>query len=255
MTAISTPAALAETAAVPGAAHRLWTVTKLHFTNRFSMIALPWMIIGFVWLVNMVIWISIFFSTGEQLTGTEWSGSTMYIYVYFGIAAVQAMNLTFRFAVGMSATRRDYYLGTFAAFALQGLLFTAVCTLLSYVEDWTGGYGMNAHMFSNVYFGAGPLWQRLFVTFAAFMVCFTLGALAGSVFVRWRANGLYALGAVVVLLIVGFVAATTLTASWPAVADWFLQVRAVGFVAWMLIPAVLSAVIGFFVLRKAPARA
>lgn len=255
MTAISTSAVTAESVSVPGAGHRIWTVSRLHFANRFTMLTLPWMVIGFVFLVNMVIWISIFAATGERLTGTEWSGSTAYIFIYFAVAAVQAMSLTFRFALGMSATRRDYYLGTVAAFAIQGLLFTAVCTLLSYVEDWTNGYGMNAHMFSNIYFGTGPLWQRLFATFGAFMVCFALGALAGSVFVRWRANGLYALGAIVVLLGAGFVAVATLTGSWPAVGQWFLQVRAIGVVAWLLIPATVSAVIGFYVLRKAPARA
>lgn len=255
MTAISTPATLAEAGTVPSTALRIWNVTRLHFANRFSMIALPWIIIGFVFLVNMVIWISIFASTHEQLTGTQWSGATMYIFVYFAIAAVQAMSLTFRFAMGMSATRRDYYLGTVLAFVLQGLLFTAVCTLLSYVEDWTNGYGMSAHMFSNVYMGSGPLWERVFTTFAAFLFCFALGALAGSVYVRWRANGLYALGAIVALVGVGFVAVATLTASWPAVGSWFLQVRTVGVVAWLLIPMVVSAVVGFFVLRKAPSRA
>ncbi|QDZ16509.1 hypothetical protein [Humibacter ginsenosidimutans] len=255
MTAVSTTAALADSAPIPGAGHRIWTITRLHFANRFSMMALPWMILGFVWLVNMVIWISIFAATHEQLEGTEWSGATMYIFVYFAIAAVQAMNLTFRFAVGMSATRRDYYLGTVLAFVLQGLFFAVACTLLSYVEDWTHGYGMSAHMFSNVYFGTGPVWERLFATFAAFMVCFTLGALAGSVYVRWRANGLYTLGAIVVLILAGLIAAATLTSSWPAVGQWFLQVRAVGVVAWLLIPAAVSLVLGYFVLRKAPSRA
>jgi hypothetical protein len=255
MTAISASGAVADTSAVPGSWQRIWNVVRLQFANRFSMIALPWIIIGLVFLVNLVIWISIFVSTHEQLEDTKWSGSTFYIFVYFGIAAVQAMNLTFRFALGMSATRRDYYLGTVVAFALQGLLFTAVCTLLSYVEDWTNGFGMSAHMFSNTYFGSGPLWERLFSSFGAFMVFFALGALAGSVFVRWRANGLYALGGIVALGAAASVAAATLSGSWPAIGQWFLEMRAVGVVAWLLIPAAISAVIGFFVLRKAPARA
>ncbi|GAB3809119.1 hypothetical protein GCM10028798_36300 [Humibacter antri] len=255
MTAISTNATIVDTVTVPNAAQRVWNIARLHFSNRFSMIAMPWMIIGFIFVVNMVIWISIFAATGEQLTGTQWAGSTGYMFVYFAIAAVQAMSLTFRFAMGMSATRRDYYLGTVVAFALQGLLFTVVCTLLSYIEDWTKGYGMSAHMFSNVYMGGGPLWERLFSTFGAFLFCFALGALAGSVFVRWRGNGLYVLGGIVALLCVGFVVVVTLTGSWSAVGAWFLDVRTVGVIAWLLIPTAASAVVGFYVLRKAPSRA
>jgi hypothetical protein len=87
------------------------------------------------------------------------------------------------------------------------------------------------------------------------MFCFALGALAGSVFVRWRSNGLYLLGAIVAVLGVGFVAVTTLTGSWPAVGAWFADSRTVGVVAWLLIPVVVSAVIGYFVLRRAPSRA
>jgi hypothetical protein len=255
MTAISATTAMADELAVPGTAKRIWNIVRLQYANRFSMLALPWIIIGFVFLVNMIIWISIYASTHEQLTGTQWSGATAYIYVYIGIAAVQAMNLTFRFALGLSATRRDYYLGTSLAFIIQAALFTIVLTVLSYVEDWTHGYGINAHMFSNVYFGTGPLWERLFSTFGAFLFCFFLGAIAGSVFVRWQANGLYALGAIVALIIAAAVATATLTGSWPAVGMWFLDVRAIGVVAWLLIPTAVAAVVGFFVLRRATARA
>lgn len=254
MTAITTTSALAQTPVRAGTARRIWNVVRLQFANRFGMLVLPWLIFGFIWLVNMVIWIAIFASTHEQLTGTQYSGATFYIYVYFAILAVQAMNLTFRFALGLSATRRDYYLGTVLAFVLQGLLLTAICTVLSYIEDWTNGYGMGAHMFSNVYFGSGPLWQRLFACFGAFLFCFTLGALSGSVFVRWRANGLYTLGAFVVVIAVAFIATVTLTNSWSGVWAWFAQVGPVGFVGWLMIPAAIAGVLGFFVLRKAAAR-
>ena len=255
MTAISSTSTVSESIAVPGAGKRVWNVVRLQFANRFSMLALPWIIIGFVFLVNMVIWISIYASTHQQLSGTQWSGATIYIYVYLGIAAVQAMNLTFRFALGLSATRRDYYLGTALAFIVQSALFTIALTLLSYVEDWTHGYGINAHMFSNMYFGSGPLWERLFTSFGALLFCVFMGAIAGGVFVRWRANGLYALGGIVALMIAIFVAATTLSDSWPAVGQWFLQMRTVGVVAWLLIPTAVAAVVGFFVLRRATARA
>ncbi|GAB3608636.1 hypothetical protein GCM10027414_07610 [Humibacter ginsengiterrae] len=255
MTVISSPAALVDGAAVPSAGRRVWNVTRLHFANRFSMIALPWMVLGFIYLVNIVIWISIFSATGKPLEGTQWSGSTFYFYVYFGVVAVQAMNLTFRFAMGLSATRRDYFLGTLLAFVILGAMITIVCTVLSYVEEWTHGFGMNGHMFSNVYFGSGPLWQRLFTCFGAFLFCFALGSIAGSVFVRWRVNGLYLLGAIVAVLSVAFVATATLAGSWPAVGQWFLQMRTVGVVAWSLIPTVIAGVAGYFVLRKAPSRA
>jgi hypothetical protein len=254
MTAVTAADSLTDRRSIPGTGARIWNVVRVHYANRFTMFALPWIVFGFIFVVNLVIWISIFASTHEQLTGTQWSGATFYIYVYFAVAAVQAMNLTFRFALGLSVTRRDYYLGTVLAFLIQGAILTLLCTILSYIEDWTNGYGMGAHMFSNMYFGTGSLGVRLFSCFGAFLFCFALGALSGSVFVRWRANGLYALGAIVAVLAVAFIAITTLTDSWPSVGAWFLQVRAVGVIAWFLIPTVIAGVAGFFVLRKAAAR-
>ncbi len=254
MSSPALPAVSPDRSGTPDAGRRVWNIVRLQFANRFTMLVLPWIIVGFIFLVNLAIWISIYASTREPLDDTQWSGATAYLYVYFGVAAVQAMNLTFRFALGMTATRRDYYLGTVLAFAIQGALLTLVCTVLSYAEDWTHGYGMNAHMFSNVYVGAGPLWQRLFASFGLFLFCFALGALAGSVFVRWRANGLYVLGALVVLIVAAFVVTATLTGSWEAVGRSFLQLGAVGVIAWALVPASIAGVVGYLVLRRAPSR-
>jgi hypothetical protein len=240
--------------AVPGAWSRVWNIVRLHYTNRFNMVALPWLILLFVFVVNLVIWWSIFVSTHEPLDGTQWSGGTAYILIYISIASVQAMNLTFRFALGLGATRRDYFLGTAIAFLLLGAAFTVVFTLMSYVEQWTDGYGMNAHLFSSVYFGQGPLWQRLFSVFGACIFCFFCGALAGAVFVRWRANGLFAAGALLGALIAAFCVIATLTQSWSTIGEWLLQVKVVGVVAWLMIPSAAAAVAGYFILRKAPSR-
>jgi hypothetical protein len=97
---------------------RVWNVLRLQFANRLNMLAIPWL--AFVFLINYAIWaIVATASNGEaSLKGTEYSGSTFWLFAYLMIAAIQAITLTFPFALGMSVTRRDYYLGTALAFAL-----------------------------------------------------------------------------------------------------------------------------------------
>jgi hypothetical protein len=254
MTAIATPLASARSTA--GATRRIWNVVRLQYANRFNMVVLPWMILAFVFVINLAIWIIITNASDGKasLGGTQYSGSTFYIFIYLGVAAVQAVNLTFPFALGYSVTRKDYYLGTVLAFVLQSALFTVAYVLLSYIEEWTNGWGVGGHMFSGIYFGQGALWQRLFTVFAAFLVCFFIGVVCAAVYVRWKANGLYVLGAAFAVVLVGALALITFTKSWVAVGTWFAATGATGLVAWLLIPTALAAILGYLILRRATPR-
>ena len=247
-------APLLDTTGTPGAFTRAWNVVRLHYTNRRTMVGVPLMVMGFIFLINLAIWIIIRSASGEPLTGTEWSGSTAYIFIYFIVVAVQSMNQTFSFALGYSVTRRDYYLGSVLAFGVQSALLSIAFVLLSYIEQWTNGWGLGGHFFSNVYFGTGALLPRLFTVFGAFLFCFFIGSTAGSVFVRWKMNGMLVLIGIVVVIVVGGFAIVVLTNAWAALGSWFVTTGPTGVVAWLLIPAAIAAVIGFFVLRRATPR-
>ena len=47
------------------------------------------------------------------------------------------------------------------------------------------------------------------------------------------------------------VAEATFTDSWPSVGAWLVQNGAVGVAAWSIVPTLLAAVTGFFILRRA----
>ncbi|WP_308465577.1 hypothetical protein [Rathayibacter soli] len=238
---------------VAGAPRRIWNVVRLQFANRWNMLAIPWLIIAFVFLVNYAIWAIITAaSNGEaSLDGTQYSGSTLWLFAYLMIAAIQAMTLTFPFALGFSVTRRDYYLGTTLAFVVQSAAFTATYVILSYIEDWTNGWGLGGHMFSAIYFGQGPLAQRIFTVFATFLICFAIGLFAATVFVRWKSNGLILAGACLTIVLLAGAALITFTQSWLSVWAWFGDVGSTGVVAWILVPAALLGVAGFYILRRA----
>jgi hypothetical protein len=238
------------------ARHRIWNVVRLHYANRWNSLALPWLVIGIVFAINIAIWLIILISSNghASLADTKWAGSTFYIFVYMAILAILAMNLTFQFALGFSVTRRDYYLGTALMFLVQAVGFTLFYLLLSYVEEWTGGWWVGGHMFNSHYFGSGPFLQRAYTILAAFLVCFFIGGLFGAVFVRWRVTGLMTVGLAIAVLVVAGIAVVTLSHNWPAVWSWFAHAGTTGFVSVLLIPAAISAVAGYFVLRRATPR-
>ncbi len=235
---------------------RIWNAARLNLINKWTVYWIPLMILGFIWLINMIIWWIIAASvTGgdrqDALDGTQWSGASFYIFVYMLVIGVGAMNMTFAYALGLSLTRREFYLGSTLAFVLLSFSYGIILTVLSYLEEWTNGWGIGGHMFTSVYFGSGPVWQRLFIFTVAMLFFAFMGTVSGAIFMRWRTNGLLVAGAITTILIVGAVALITLTQSWPLVGEWFVAAGPQGVVAWMLVPTVIAALAGYFILSRA----
>ncbi len=237
----------------------VWRIVKLHFVNKWTALGIPWLVMTFIFLVNLSIWVIIAATSSGQdrvdaQQGLTYTGAGFYIFVYMLIMALQAINNTFPFALGFGVTRREFSFGTAIAFALLAVGYGAALTLLSYIEQWTNGWGLGGHMFTAIYFSTGPWFARLFVFAGAMLFFFFIGALAASVFVRWRSNGLLVLGAAIALVALGLGALATLTSAWGAVGRWFLDSGSIGIVAWMLVAAVIAAVAGYFVLGRATPR-
>ncbi len=234
-------------------------VARLHFVNKWTTIGVPWLVLTFIFVVNLALWAIIAASTsGKDLAdfsnGLQYSGSSFYIFVYMLIVAIQAVTRTFPFALGYGVTRRDFYLGTSLAFAMLSVFYGAALTVLSFIEQATHGWGFGGHMFTAIYFGHGPWFQRFFVFTVGMLFFFFVGAAASTVYVRWRANGLLVLGGVFALVVVAAIGLITLSQSWPAVGSWLASAGPVGIVAWLLVPTVVAAIAGFFVLRRATPR-
>jgi hypothetical protein len=177
---------------------RILSVFKLQFVNRWTTVWIPLLILGAILLMNIAIWalilgnLSADADRAEVQEGFQYSGASSFIFIYLFVVAVQAMNLTFPFAQGFSATRRDYYLGTSLAFAAYSLGYGALLTVLSFLEEWTGGWGLGGRMFTAVYFSDGPWYERLFVFAGAVLFFFMVGVAFATVYVRWKAAGLTA---------------------------------------------------------------
>ena len=135
--------------------------------------------------MNLAIWWIIFSAAtaerrGRCREGLQYSGASIYIFVYMMVVAIQAMNLTFPFALGYGVTRRDFWLGSSLTFVLLSAMYAIGLTILSIIEEATNGWGLGGRMFTAVYFGDGPWSQRLFIFFVAFLFFFFVGAAIGD---------------------------------------------------------------------------
>ena len=234
---------------------RILAVTKLHLANPWTIITLPWMILGIIFAASVVVWLLIHAaagpqSFGETLEGTQWSGGLNYIFVYMMVVAVQAISITFPFALGYGVTRRDFYLGSAVTFVGLSAMYSLGLAILAEIEVATNGWGLGGTMFAPVYFGEG-FFQRLFIFFVTHLFFFFVGSVFASIWVRWKATGVTAAILTLGLLLLGVGAILTLTDSWPAFGGFFVHFGFVGSYAWSLVLTVLAALAGFFILRRA----
>jgi hypothetical protein len=239
---------------------RILNVVRLHFANPWTTIVLPWIILGIIFFANLAIWAIIMRAAGPQgsadaAEGFQWSGASMYIFVYMMVVAIQAISITFPFALGYGVTRRDYYLGSALTFVILSAMYAVGLTILAVIEEATNGWGLGGRMFTAAYFGneAWPL--HLFIIFVAFLFFFFVGAAIASVWVRWKANGVVIFFAALGALLIGAVALLTFTENWGIVGSFFANAGFLGSYAWSLVPTAIAAVVGFFILRRATPRA
>jgi hypothetical protein len=235
--------------------NRILSVVRLQFTNPWTVIILPWLILVAILLLNMAIWWLIFANVpaadmADAREGTQYSGAISYAFVYMMVVAVQAINGYFPFALGYSVTRRNYYLGTAVAFVGLAVFYSLGLSLFALIEDATNGWWVGGTMFTAVYFGENPL-QRLFIFFTILMFFFFVGSAVAAVYVRWKAFGMILFFTALALIVVGFFGLVTVTNSWDAVGAWFIANGLLGTYAWSLVLTAIAAITGYLVLRKA----
>ncbi|TPW70651.1 ABC transporter permease [Schumannella sp. 10F1B-5-1] len=247
------------TPSTPRLSRRLGDIVRLHLANPMTVIVVPLLVLTAMFAVMIAIALMIVIGTGDSSAaasfskGFQYSGTSFYIFVYMMVVAVQAMNATFAYALGLGVTRRDYYLGSAVTWVLFSVAWSILFLVLGAIEQATRGWGMNVRMFTAIYYGEEPV-GRAVIVFCAFLFFFFAGTAAAAVFVRWKALGVTVMlvGLAFVLVGLGFI--VTLTANWPAVGAWFVASGPLGVALWSLVLTALLAVAGWALLRRATPR-
>ncbi|SEJ68480.1 hypothetical protein [Demequina mangrovi] len=233
---------------------RVWNAARIHVANPWPAAILPWIVLLGVHGLTWSIWALISHYAGGELDpdAFRYAGGVSWLVIYMMIVAIQAMNAGFRFAMGMSSTRRDYYAGTVAFFAAMALVYAVGLAILAAVERATDGWGLDGSFYAPAYLYDEPLAVVGFHYFALYLLFTSMGALIGALFVRWRAYGLYAYFAGLSLAVVALIwwaleAGDTLVA--------FFRDNPIAVVmAWTLPLSAVLAVLGWLVIRRAPVR-
>ena len=249
----------ARTGAVPPLVRRIVNVVRLHAANPWTTIITPWMIFAVVFGLNVAVWYAVVVAAGgrDKLDPGAFSsnGGGTWILIFLMVAAIQAMNLTFRFALGMGFTRRDYYIGTLLYFALLAAMFASGITLMAIIERATNGWGVDGRFFMPWEAAATSAPTLWLVILLAALVFIAVGIAAATMWVRWGAVGLYMFFGAFAVVTVGTVWLVTWAKAWDDVGDYLTGHSPLTIVSWTVPITVVSAAFGYLMLRRATPKA
>lgn len=246
MTTLTADAALSMTARP--LARRLSTIMLLQLTNPLTLIGWPLSILTFILLVNLAI-IGIVRTATDGGAEVSVNGGIGFIWVYTLVMAVQSVNQTFPLALGFGATRRDYLLGTGALFTALSIGYALLVSTMAMVERATNYWGVGLAFFDTA---RDATWFEVFFGTLLILLLFaSVGAATASVYVRWKAMGMYVFwgGLVIGLVVAAYLIAVT--ESWGAVGEFFATAGLLGTIMWSFVITVISAIAAYLILRRA----
>lgn len=259
MTAITRPVSReADTTRLPSALQHIVRVTRLQFVDPWVLVWTPAIIIGSALLISVVIALILTRLAGldpEQMRqGMSYSWAVLSPFWYFIAVAVQAVATTLQFALGIGATRRDYWLGTMVAFTAFSVTVAAAFAVLRAVEVATGGWGTGAVVFDALWWAGLPWWLGAYTTFALSLAVLVVGAALTTCYLRWRVIGVVIVGLALAAAVLIALAVVTWLHAWPALIGWFAGAGIAVIFSIVLGIALLAGIAGYLVIRRATPR-
>lgn len=246
------------TLATPTASHssasRLWSTARLYVVNRWMYFGIPWFIMAIAATISVVIALLIRATTNgdqEALDGMRFSWAVLSPLWYLVAAGVMAISATFPFALALTLTRREFYLGTSLMFVLVSAANAVAWTVLTELERLTSGWGIGMKMFTSLWFGVEPWYVNLLAYFSLQVLVLFVGASVATIYMRWRITGMVYFWAALAVVVLGVVALVVLTGSGPGIVEFVLAIGVAGAFGLCLLVALVAAVFGYLVLRRA----
>ena len=199
----------------------LVNVARYHLVDRMSFVALPWGILAFSFLINVVV-----SGTVPVPRDGIFTGGLATIYVFLLVCGALMMTRSLPFGLMLGVSRRTYYLGTGLLVLVMGAVYGLALTLLQLVERASNGWGLKLHFFRVPWIMDGP-WYQTWLTSFVLLVLFTLyGVWYGLVFRRWGVLGLVVFIAAQIVVALLVVVAVSLAHDWPAFGHFFTTLTA-----------------------------
>ncbi len=226
---------------------RVRAVVRVHLLSRAALFW-PWAILACAFAVNLMI-----FGGFQDAIQYKYTGGLMSIYIVF-LFSGQGVSQFFPYALGMSVSRRTFYIATSLVTIGMSIVFGLVIYLLSLLEHATGGWGIGLHFYRLPFMETHNPATQILVYVVPFLVLGFIGTFCGVILRRWGPTGIYVLMLGSTVALGGATALITWRHDWVAFANWFTtQSTTALLVGWPSVVAAILALAGYAGMRHATA--
>ncbi len=201
--------------------NRALSAARLHVVHPLVIFGVPWAIAMISFAINWAVWS---LADIRQYEGDEgFTGGVLALYITVGVVFVQAVTQLLPFAMGVSLSRRAFWLGTALVAVLSALGYGIALVLLGVVETATDGWGVGLSFWVPVPLQADNFFLQVLASGAPMLALIFLGIGIGVVFKRWGHNGMWALSILTVLFLGGLAVLVTALRAWDDIGRWLMD--------------------------------
>jgi hypothetical protein len=227
--------------------NRVLAAARMHVVNPLLTVGIPWGILALSFGINLAVWAL----TGVGSEPDAFTGGVLALYVTVLVIHVQSVTQLLPFAMGVSLSRRAFYLGTALVAVVQSLVYGVVLSALVAIEDGTGGWGVGLSYFAPGALDVDNAALQVLVSGVPLMAFAFRGTGMGGVAKRWGPTGVWYLITGSLLLVGGLVILVSWLRAWGDVGRWLVDQSVVTLAVGVpLALAVVVAAVAFAGLRR-----
>jgi hypothetical protein len=196
---------------------RVLKAARLHLIHPLVILGIPWVVVAISFAINVAIWSLT--PAGEQDGG--FTGGVLALYITVLVVYVQAVTQLLPFAMGISVSRRTFYLGTALMVVVQSLFYGMALSVLVAIENATGGWGSGLDYWAPGPFEVDNPFLQVLTSGAPMLAFAFVGVGIGIVQKRWGQAGTWGLIVGSMLVFGGLAILISWLDAWGAVGSWF----------------------------------
>jgi hypothetical protein len=197
--------------------NRVLQAARLHLIHPLVILGIPWLVVGISFAINVAIWNLT--PAGEDDGG--FTGGVLALYITVLIVYVQAVTQLLPFAMGVSLSRRTFYLGTALVAVVQSLFYGIAISALVAIENATDGWGAGMSYWAPGPFEVGNPVLQVFASGLPMLAFAFVGVGTGIVQKRWGQAGTWGLIIGTMVVFGGLAILVSWLDAWGSVASWF----------------------------------
>jgi len=197
--------------------NRVLTAARLQLIHPAVILGMPWAVVASSFVINWAVWK---LADLEAQPGTDFTGGLAALYITVAIVFLQAVTQLLPFAMGVSLSRRTYWLGVALVGVASALWYGLAIAAFSELERTTDGWGVGLHFWAPGPMRVDNFYLQVLVSGAPMLAFIFAGIATGVVSKRWGQNGVWALMIGLLLFFGGLSVLITGLHAWGDVGRW-----------------------------------